>query len=126
MIKIDMREDWGLRTLLDLHGQIINQEGGYWVKIEVWAVPVSRDIPHGIRYSLTLHEPYGNRILGFDNAHAVKPPKKFKYSGIRLPYDHKHRHASDKGVPYEFKDAHQLLSDFFEEVDRILKEVLKS
>jgi hypothetical protein len=126
MIKIDMREDWGLRTLLDLHGQIIDQEGGYWVKIEVWAVPVSRDIPHGIRYSLTLHEPYGNRILGFDNAHAVKPPKKFKYSGIRLPYDHKHRHASDKGVPYEFKDAHQLLSDFFEEVDRILKEVLKS
>ena len=126
MIKIDMREDWGLRTLLDLHGQIIDQEGGYWVKIEVWAVPVSRDIPHGIRYSLTLHEPYGNRILGFDNAHAVKPPKKFKYSGIRLPYDHKHRHASDKGVPYEFKDAHQLLSDFFEEVDLILKEVLKS
>ena len=126
MIKIDMREDWGLRTLLDLHGQIIDQEGGYWVKIEVWAVPVSRDIPHGIRYSLTLHEPYGNRILGFDNAHAVKPPKKFKYSGIRVPYDHKHRHASDKGVPYEFKDAHQLLSDFFEEVDRILKEVLKS
>lgn len=120
-----MREDWGLKTLLDLHGQIIDQEGGYWVKIEVWAVPVSRDIPHGVRYSLTLHEPYGRRILGYDNAHAVKPPKRFKYSGIRLPYDHKHRHPSDKGVPYEFKDAQQLLSDFFEEVDLIMEKARK-
>jgi hypothetical protein len=56
----------------------------------------------------------------------VKPPKKFKYAGAKLPYDHKHRHVSDKGVPYEFKDAHQLLSDFFVEVDRVLKEARKS
>jgi hypothetical protein len=125
MINILMRRDWGLQTLIDLDGQIIDQGGGYWVKIQAWEVPVSRDIPHGIRYSLTLHEPYGNRILGFDNSHGIKPPKKFKYSGIRLPFDHKHRHSSDKGVPYEFKDAHQLLSDFFEEVDRILEEVAK-
>ena len=83
-------------------------------------------IPHGVRYALTLHEPYGKRILGYDNAHAVKPPKKFKYAGTKLPYDHKHRHVSDKGVPYEFKDAHQLLSDFFVEVDRVLKEARKS
>jgi len=65
-------------------------------------------------------------IPPFSIAHAVKPPKKFKYAGTRLPYDHKHRHVSDKGVPYEFKDAHQLLSDFFVEVDRVLKEVRKS
>jgi len=45
---------------------------------------------------------------------------------VRLPYDHKHRHISDKGVPYAFKDAHQLLSDFFVEVDRVLKKVRKS
>ncbi len=99
---------------------------GYWIKIEARVVDASTDIPHGIRYSLTLHEPYGKRILGYDNAHAVKPPKKFKYAGTRLPYDHKHRYVSDKGVPYEFKDAHQLLSDFFMEVDRVLEEVRKS
>jgi hypothetical protein len=46
-----------------------------------------------------------------------------KHSGQRLPFDHKHRHAADKGVPYEFKDAHQLLSDFFAEVDLVLDEV---
>ena len=121
-----MREDHGIKTLLDLHDQIIDQGGGYWVKIEAWGVAISVDIPHGIRYSLTLHEPYGKRILGYDNVHAVKPPKKFKYAGMRLPYDHKHRHVSDKGVPYAFKDAHQLLSDFFVEVDHVLEEIRKS
>ena len=126
MIQFAMREDHVIEALLDLHNQIIDQGDGYWVKIEAWVVVVSADIPHGIRYSLTLHEPYGKRILGYDNAHAVKPPKKFKYAGVRLPYDHKHRHISDKGVPYAFKDAHQLLSDFFVEVDRVLKKVRKS
>ena len=81
-----------------------------------------RGDPHGIRYSLTLHEPYGTRILGYDNAHAVKPPKKFRHAGCRYAYDHRHRHARDRGVPYEFTDAYQLLSDFFNEVDRVLKE----
>jgi len=31
-------------------------------------------------------------------------------------------HVSDKGVPYEPQDAQQLLIDFFNEVDRVLKE----
>ena len=117
-----MREDLGISTLLDLNDQILDQGDGYWIKIEAWRVEASAEIPHGIRYSLTLHHPSGERILGYDNAHAVKSPGRFKYSGRRLPYDHKHRHASDKGVPFEFQDAHQLLSDFFEEADRVLQE----
>ena len=121
-----MVEDPAIATLIDLHEQILDQGGGYWIKFEAWRVDVTERVPHGIRYSLTLHEPYGKRILGYDNAHAVKPPKKFKYAGVRLPYDHKHRHISDKGVPYAFKDAHQLLSDFFVEVDRVLEKVRKS
>ena len=123
MICLGMREDPGIATLLELHDQIIDQGDGYWVKFEAWRVTATPAIPHGIRYSLTLHEPYGKRILGYDNAHTVKLPKKFKYSGTRLPYDHMHRHVSDKGVPYEFRDAHQLLADFFKEVDRVLKEI---
>lgn len=125
MIKYIMQANTGLETLLDLNGYTIDQEGGYWIKVEAWRVPVTADIPHGIRYSLTLHEPYGKRILGYDNSHAIKPPKKFKFAGQRLPYDHKHRHVADKGVPYEFKDANQLLADFFKEVDRVLKEARK-
>ena len=120
------KEDTGIATLIDLHDQIIDQGNGYWIKIEAWRVEPSAFVPHGIRYSLTLHEPYGKRILGYDNAHAVKPPKKFKFAGMRLPYDHKHRHVSDKGVPYSFADAHQLLIDFFQEVDQVLQEIRRS
>ena len=110
-------------TLLELHDSIIDQGNGYWVKIEAWRVVAVDGIPHGIRYALTLHEPYGNRILGYDNAHAVKRPKKFKYAGQRLPFDHKHRHPADKGVPYEFESAYQLLADFFRDVDAVLNNV---
>ena len=118
-----MHDDSGIVNLLDLDDLILDQGDGYWIKIEAKRVIICDDIPHGIRYSLTLHEPYGKRILGYDNAHSIKLPKKFKYAGQRLPYDHKHRHISDKGVPYEFQSAHQLLQDFFEEVDRVLKEI---
>lgn len=120
------QEDTGIATLIDLHDQIIDQGNGYWIKIEAWRVEPGTFVPHGIRYSLTLHEPYGKRILGYDNAHAVKPPKKFKFAGTRLPYDHKHRHVSDKGVPYAFQNAYQLLSDFFKEVDQVLQEIRTS
>jgi hypothetical protein len=60
--------------------------------------------------------------LGYDNAHAVKPPKKFKFAGRRLPCDHRHRTSSDRGVPYAFESAYRLLVDFFAEVDRAIKE----
>ena len=85
-------------------------------------VPLSRHAPYGIRYSLTLHDRYGARVLGYDNAHAVKPPKKFKFVGQRMPYDHRHRTSGDKGVPYAFESASRLLEDFFAEVDRVIKE----
>lgn len=118
-----MRKDPGIDILIELHDQIIVMDNGYWTKIEAWEVEATKGIPHGIRYSLTLHESYGNRILGYDNAHAINLPKKFKYAGRKLAYDHKHRHISDKGVPYEFQNAVQLLTDFFAEVDRVLKEI---
>ena len=114
--------DIGLNTLLDLDGSILEQEGGYWIKIEARLVPPSDPAQHGIRYSLTLHDKYGTRVLGYDNAHAVKPPKKFRFAGRRLPYDHRHRTSSDKGVPYAFESAYRLLEDFFAEVDRVIKE----
>ena len=104
-------------VLLDLHEQILDQENGYWVKIEAWEVDVTMSIPHGIRYSLTLHNPRGVRILGYDNAHSIKTSG---YVNRKLPYDHKHRCATDLGISYQFKDAYQLLKDFFEDVDRVL------
>jgi hypothetical protein len=117
-----MQIDSGIDTLLDLNGNIIQQEYGYWVEIHAWRVEINTLIPHGVRYSLTLHQLNGTRVMGYDNAHAVKPSKGFKYAGQVLPYDHKHRGITDKGKPYEFKDAYQLLQDFFADVDRIVQE----
>jgi hypothetical protein len=120
-----MQIDDGIDTLIDLKGNIVQQERGYWIEIHAWRVESSVLIPHGVRYSLTLHEQSGKRVMGYDNAHATKASGRFKYVGQILPYDHKHRHISDKGVPYEFKDAYQLLRDFFADVDQILKETGK-
>ena len=107
--------------LLDLDGVIIEQAGGCWTKFEVRRISQpTEEIPHGIRYSLTLHDRHGERMMGFDNAHAVKSRKKRKYQG-RKTYDHRHRHAADEAVPYEFVDGHQLLKDFWLEVDIALR-----
>lgn len=115
-----MQLDYTLDTLLALDGSIVRLEGGFWWKIEAKAIEPNEFIPHGIRYSLTLHDKTNHRIMGFDNSHAVRPSSNFKYAGRCLPYDHKHRTASDKGVPYEFQNAAQLLSDFWAEVDRVI------
>ena len=117
--------DAGLETLLELDGSVLEQEHGFWIKVEVKAVQASEHIPHGVRYSLTLHDRYGTRVLGYDNAHAVKLPAKFKFAGRRLPYDHRHRTSTDMGVPYLFGSAQGLLEDFFAEVDQVIKEAGK-
>jgi hypothetical protein len=115
-------KDPGLGVLLELHGTEYTEKNGYWYKIEAWKVPPSDEIPHGIRYNLTLHDQYNMRIMGFDNAHALKPRKKDRYKGRVFAYDHKHRTAVDAGTPYSFDSAQQLLQDFFKEVNRIMYE----
>ncbi|MEJ1958493.1 MAG: DUF6516 family protein [Nitrosomonadales bacterium] len=91
-----MQADNGIDTLIDLNGNILQQEHGYWVEIHAWRVAPTVLIPLGIRYSLTLHDQNGRRVLGYDNAHAIKPSSRFKYAGQILPYDHKHRDIADK------------------------------
>lgn len=117
--------DQTIATLLDLDGSVFEQEGGFWIKVEARVVEPTAFVPHGIRYSLTLHNRYGIRVLGYDNAHAVKPPGKFRFAGQRLPYDHKHRSASDKGLPYRFASAQQLLEEFFAEVDKVIASAIQ-
>lgn len=119
--------DMGLDYLLSLDGEIqVQNESGYFTKFEVHKVEVTKDRPHGIKYSLTLHDPHGERLMGFDNAHGgVKPAgSKFKHAGVHYPFDHQHRHATDKGIAYMFDTAYVLLSDFYKEVDRVLVEVM--
>ncbi|WP_337021822.1 DUF6516 family protein [Pantoea anthophila] len=114
-----MEKDDGLDYLLSLHGSTVYRDDGYWWKVEVWEVKPTSFIPHGIRYSLTLHDKYNTRVFGIDNAHGIKLPKKGCYSG-RMVYDHMHRTPHDKGYPYEFVSAAQLIEDFFVKSDEVI------
>ena len=105
-----------LDTLLDLDGQtlVVDPAGGHWVKFTVTRVPVSSERPHGLDYSITLHGPDGERLVGFDNAHPAAGQK------LGAPRDHRHRLRTVK--PYEYRDAATLLADFWALVDTVLRE----
>ena len=120
---IDHRE--GLETLLDLDGTVMVQEGNYWVHIRAWQVVPSKKIPHGIRYSLTLHNTAGERILGYDNAH-FPTDRKSNFSAVKKTRsnDHRHPYKKTQSIRYEYQSAYQLLTDFFADVDSVLKEEL--
>ena len=113
--------DTGPGALLDLDSQVfvVDTKGQYWVRFSVRQVPFTPDRPHRLNYSLTLHGPDGNRLVGFHNAHAVRelhgPGGK-----SRGPLDHRHRMETVR--PYRFKDAATLLEDFWAEVDKLLTE----
>lgn len=112
------REDASLDTLLDLDGEIFPMDNGYWTKLEASRVTHTSQTPHGIRYSITLHDRNNTRILGFDNAHTFKP-KKNRYTARKITWDHKHK--MEKVRPYEFESASRLIGDFWRDVEEILK-----
>src|SRR5687768_1932998 len=91
--------DHALDFLLQFHGRVHVLACGYWLKFEAWRVPVTREIPHGVRYALSLHDPAGHRVVGFDNAHAVTVRRggRNRRSGT---HDHWHRTSADRGRPY--------------------------
>jgi hypothetical protein len=112
--------EYELAYLLNFDGALYLFEEGYWVKIEVKQTTATAQRPHGLSYSLTLHDPEGTRLLGFDNAHA--PPRAGPYKAKAVAHDHWHRTQKDKGRPYLFRSAVQLIQDFLDEVERILGE----
>ncbi len=117
-----MRRDPSLDTLLDLDGVIIGGlAGGYWVKFNVCRVPATEGRPHGIRYSMTMHDAAGTRVFGMDNAHAISNRGTMK-KGRRAAFDHVHRARNDMGIEYPYQDAASLIRDFWLAVDRILGE----
>jgi hypothetical protein len=108
--------DPSLDALLDLDGEVlvVDPDGGHWVRFVVTSVPASSEKPHGLDYSLTLHGPDGERLVGFDNAHPVAKQE------LGEPQDHRHRLRSI--MAYEYRDAAGLLADFWNTVDSVLRE----
>ena len=113
--------DYALEFLLAFDGRIHVFEDGCWTKFEIKRVEASPVRPHGVAYSFTLHAPDGGRLLGYDNAHAA-PSRRTKVKQRPAEYDHWHRTEDDPGRPYAFKDVETLLTDFEQEVDRVLAE----
>ena len=97
--------DEPMRRLLDYDHRRYWLVNGWSVRFRIAQVEVSVARPHGIKYSFTLRDVDGTRLLGYDNAHGVPRMQE---------YDHRHRfrHTGDL-VGYEFLGADELLCDFF-------------
>jgi uncharacterized protein DUF6516 len=92
---------------------LVIDEAGYWVRFVVNGVPPSPDKPHGLDYSLTMHGPDGERLVGFDNAHQVAGARSSRKD---------HRHRLRKARAYEYTDAAALLGAFWSEIESVLRE----
>lgn len=110
--------DYGLALLLDYDGRVLHLPGGYWMKFVIHRQQASGARPHGLSYSFTLHDASNHRVLGFDNAHAVKPHG--RNAKPPATHDHWHRSSDDAGQPYTFTDAATLVQDFFDAVEKHL------
>jgi hypothetical protein len=107
-----------LEFLLAFDGRLHWYEQGYCTKFEIKRTDPTTERPHGLRYSFTLHDPDGKRLMGFDNAHTVAA--RGRNAKRPAEADHWHRTEDDPGRPYVFSDSATLIADFFDEVERIL------
>jgi hypothetical protein len=110
-----------LEFLLAFDGHVHWLDQGYRVKFEIKRVEPTQERPHGLRYSFTLHDPDGTRLVGFDNAHTVAPAES-RFRERPAAADHWHRTETDEGRPYALVSSDTLLADFFREVSRVLAE----
>lgn len=120
-----MREsnDNTLQNLLDLHGEkfFIDEKLGVWVKFE--AITVSNEAREfGLKYSLTLHNKTGERILGFDNAHEIEYGRKNKVPAKRT-FDHCHIDGKKDIQPYLYTTAGKLIEDFWAAVEKKIQKM---
>ena len=113
------KKDLGTDNLLVLNGDryFVDEKGKFEVVFKIVSVEVTPQIPHGLKYTLMLLNAKGDRIVCFDNAHAVK---KGSGPGKKRIEQYDHKHIGNRVTPYNFKDALTLLEDFWTEVDKRL------
>jgi len=109
-----MSEDYELDVLLSLDGFEFQFARGFRVKIAAQRIEATPGRPHGVKYSLTLHDAAGRRIYGLDNAHRARR--------ARAEFDHRHVYGGRRMLPYAYRGPAGLLEDFYREVERIVKE----
>src|SRR5947208_404556 len=79
--RIDMAEDYELEVLLSLDGLEVQFAHGYTVKIAARVAESTSGRPHGVRYSLTLHD--AGRAAGLLTGQCS--PRTAQPGGIRPP-----------------------------------------
>ena len=79
----------------------VNDELGNTVEIKVWRVPISKDKPHGYKYSLA-YIVDDERVIGYDN-HERRGD---------------HRHHGKREEPYRFVNLRKLARDFYRDILR--------
>lgn len=89
-----------MKAMLIRHNKF-NDELGNTVEIKLWKVPLSKDKPHGYKYSL-VYIVGDKRVIGYDNSEKKGD----------------HRHYRDTVELYKFQDIRQLIRDFFEDINR--------
>lgn len=85
----------------------ITDELSNTVEITLWKVPITKDKPHGFKYSL-VYIVNSKRIIGYDNS------------------EHKgdHRHYRGKIEPYVFQNLKKLAEDFYNDIRNYKEEQL--
>ncbi len=115
-------DDSELELLLALDGAVFETAPGMIVEFTARRTAMTLGRPRGISYAFVLRAKLGGQPwVRFDNAHAVDE-KNRGYRRKRAAYDHWHRTSKDRGRPYNFTTAAQLLEDFWREVKRTLDE----
>jgi hypothetical protein len=94
--------DHELDYLLSFDGYEYRFSDGHRVKIEAARAETSGGRPHGVKYSLTLHDPGGKCIYGRDNAHRV---------GRRTEFDHRHVYGRRRVVGYVYREVDRILGE---------------
>jgi hypothetical protein len=113
--------DLTLDVLLDLDRQMLvgDPEGGHWVRFAVTRVCPEK--PHELDYSLTLHGPDGERLVGFDSAQPVANQKRGE------PQDHprapSHRRSPPAAAAAQPTDTTQSHLDRLPTPEQIAAEV---
>jgi len=114
--------DFGIETLLSLHGWTDEVGGGFWISVKAFRVPRDELRPHGISYTLTMHRPGGRRILGYDNAHPPEIGSGPSRKSRRRDRGCDHRHFRGRVTWYDFESPVRLLEDFWRDVQTIMEE----
>jgi len=87
-----------MKAVLILHDKYTRPNGNV-VEMKIWKVPVTKNKPHGYKYSL-VYIAKGERVIGYDNAEGKGD----------------HKHFKGREELYKFKTIEKVIDDFLRDI----------